>query len=93
MKINQTLLKTLSYAGMHMSIAIIVAYTLSGSWRVAFAIGLVEPCVQTVAYFFHERAWHKIEKRRSKKDDPHNEVINSTSPVSEALEDILTHKH
>ncbi len=88
--IKQTILKTLSYATMHMSIAILVAYILSGSWKVAFAIGLIEPCIQTVAFFFHERAWHRIEHKQ-KLEDHHDSVIDSTSPASGAIETLLHH--
>ncbi len=77
---------------MHMTIAVGVAYVLSGSWRVALAIGMVEPCVQVVAFFFHERAWHRIESRNKKKDY-HDGVIDSTSPVSVIVEKYLRHKH
>lgn len=90
--IKKTLLKTLSYATMHMTIAILVAYFLSGSWKIAFAIGLLEPCFQTIAYFFHERAWHRIEKRGHMKDY-HNSVIDSASPATKTVENILKHKH
>lgn len=77
---------------MHMSIALIVAYVLSGSWKVALAIGFIEPCVQTVAYFFHEKTWHNIEKNQKIKDI-HNEVIDSTNPISKILEKLLKHRH
>lgn len=92
MKISPTLLKTLSYALMHMTIAITLAYVISGSWQVALAIGLLEPFVQTIAFFFHEKAWHKREKKLHHKDH-HDSVINSTSPVTSVLEKILHHKH
>ncbi|WP_428482013.1 DUF2061 domain-containing protein [Pyruvatibacter mobilis] len=49
--------KTFTYSVMHMAVAIAVAFVLSGSWVVAFSIGLIEPLVQTVAYHLHERAW------------------------------------
>lgn len=88
---SYTFLKTLSYGLMHMVIAIIVAYTLSGSWQVALAIGLIEPVAQTFAFFFHERAWHKFEKRRSLSDH-HNSVIDSASPITRIIEKLL-HKH
>lgn len=90
--IRNAILKTISYAVMHMSIAILIAYILSGNWKVALAIGLLEPCVQTVAYFFHERTWHNIEKNQKTKD-AHNEVIDSTSPFSKTLEKFLKHRH
>lgn len=88
---NKTLLKTCSYALMHMVVAICVAYALSRDWRIALAIGLIEPCVQTVAYFFHEKAWHKF--GRDKKNDPHNSVINSVTPAQSTIEKILNHDH
>ena len=54
-----TCMKTGSYALMHFMVAITVAYLLTGSWRAALAIGIVEPLVQTVAFYFHDRAWSK----------------------------------
>lgn len=89
---KNTIYKTLSYAVMHMGIAILVAYLLTGSWAVALAIGLIEPCVQTVAFFFHERAWHNFEKRE-KKEDHHDSVIDSVSPLTRIIEKFLHHKH
>jgi uncharacterized membrane protein len=53
--------KTLSYGMMHMAVAIMVAYALSGSWKIALGIGIIEPLVQTFAYHFHEKFWKKIE--------------------------------
>ncbi|GGD59199.1 DUF2061 domain-containing protein [Erythrobacter arachoides] len=57
-----TCYKTGSYALMHFMVAITVAYLLTQSWRAALAIGLVEPLVQTVAFYFHDRAWSKHDK-------------------------------
>ena len=56
-------LKTLTYSLMHFTVAISVAFALSGSWKVALAIGTIEPLVQTVAYTLHERAWEKAGQR------------------------------
>ena len=50
-------LKTATYSLMHLSVAMTVAFLLTGSWHAALAIGLIEPMVQTVAYTLHERAW------------------------------------
>jgi uncharacterized membrane protein len=52
--------KTSTYATMHFVIAAIVAYAITGDWRAALAISLIEPAVQTVAYVFHERAWARF---------------------------------
>lgn len=86
--IAKTFLKTLSYGAMHMSIAILVAFLLSGNWRIAFAIGLIEPCVQTIAFFFHERAWHRFE-RKTHQTDHHDSVIDSVSPAVRAIEEMI----
>lgn len=51
--------KTLSFAAVHFTVAFAVAYLLTGSWIASSAVALVEPCVNTVAYHFHERAWSR----------------------------------
>lgn len=51
------LAKTTTYGTMHFFIAVAVAYAITGSWRLAFGIGLIEPLVQTLFYNLHERAW------------------------------------
>lgn len=56
-------LKTLTYATMHLTVAVAVAYALTRDWRVALAVGLVEPMVQTVAFNIHERLWSRAERR------------------------------
>lgn len=53
------LAKTFTYMVMHLVVAMGVAYALTGSWKAALAIGLIEPVVQTIAYTFHEKAWAK----------------------------------
>ena len=54
---QNSILKTLTYAIMHVSIAVTVAFVLTGNLGAALAIGMIEPLVQTVAYHFHEKAW------------------------------------
>ena len=51
--------KTLSYYIMHITVAMIVAYFVTGNLWMAITLSLVEPTVQAVAYFFHERIWDK----------------------------------
>jgi uncharacterized membrane protein len=52
--------KTVTYSITHVTVAITVAYALSGSIAVALSIGLIEPMVQTVTFYFHERGWKKF---------------------------------
>ena len=40
-------------------VAIAVAYALTQDWRAALAIGIVEPFVQTFAFYFHDKAWSR----------------------------------
>ncbi len=56
-------LKTGSYSLMHFAVAIAVTFAITQDWRAALAVGLIEPAVQTVAYFFHDRFWSRIEAR------------------------------
>ena len=56
---NRTLLKTCTYGIMHLTVAVLVAFALTRDWRVALAVGLVEPVVQTFAFAVHEKAWAK----------------------------------
>ena len=55
--------KTITFAIMHFSVAFMVAYLLTGSVVVGGAVALVEPAVNTVAFYFHDRIWKKIESR------------------------------
>ena len=57
------LLKTLTYGVMHLTVAIAVAYAITRDWRVALAIGIVEPVVQTGASAVHERVWSRLGRR------------------------------
>jgi uncharacterized membrane protein len=54
---TRDLIKTLTFAVLHFSVAFAVAYLLTGSAPVATALALIEPACNTVAFFFHERVW------------------------------------
>ena len=58
-KRNADLAKTLSYLVIHLAIGFTVAYLFTGSIAIAGGIALVEPCVNGVAFFFHEKVWNK----------------------------------
>jgi uncharacterized membrane protein len=57
-------LKIASYGLMHLVVAILVAFALTRDWRIALAVGVVEPIFQTLAYSVHDRVWHRVERRR-----------------------------
>ncbi len=52
--------KTASFATMHFTIAFTVAYLLTGSLVVGGALAIIEPALNTVAYYFHEKLWQRI---------------------------------
>jgi uncharacterized membrane protein len=54
---QRTLKKTGSYYLMHIVVAALVAYAVTGNLWAAITLSFLEPTVQAVAYFFHERAW------------------------------------
>ncbi len=51
--------KTLSYYIMHITVAMLVGYVITGNLWMAVTLSLVEPTVQAIAFFFHEKAWNK----------------------------------
>lgn len=69
-------LKIASYGVMHLVVAVLVAFAITRDWRVALAIGVVEPFFQTIAYSIHDRVWHRIERRR---------MLSSLEEASEAF--------
>ena len=54
---NRLILKTLSWATLHVVVAATVVYALTGDLAIAVGVGLIEPLVQTVVYAIHERVW------------------------------------
>jgi len=51
--------KTLTFAAIHFTIAFTVAYVLTGDILIGSLIAMVEPTVNSVAFYFHERIWYK----------------------------------
>ena len=57
------LIKTLTYLSLHLTIGFSVAYVMTGSVALAGGIAIVEPCINAVAFFFHEKAWQRAGAR------------------------------
>lgn len=58
-----TLKKTASYYVMHIAVAAAVAWLVTGDLLMALTLSLLEPTVQAVAFFFHEKAWDRAGRR------------------------------
>lgn len=54
---QRTLKKTLSYYIMHITVAMLVAYFVTGNIWMALTLSMLEPTVQAFAFFFHEKVW------------------------------------
>lgn len=55
--------KTASFGVMHLGTAFGVTYVLTGSAAVAGAVTFVEPAVNTVLHYFHDKYWDRVELR------------------------------
>lgn len=52
--------KTGTFAALHFGVGFGVTYALTGSVAIATGVALIEPAVNTVVFFFHERAWARM---------------------------------
>jgi len=52
--------KTASYYVLHISVAALVAYAVTGDLVAAITLSLLEPTVQAIVFFFHEKAWQRV---------------------------------
>ncbi len=60
---TRDLTKTATFAALHFTVGFTVTYLFTGSVAIATGVALVEPMVNTVVFFFHERAWKRAEGR------------------------------
>lgn len=87
-------LKIASYGVMHLIVAMLVAFAITRDWRMALAIGVVEPFFQTIAYSFHDRVWHRIERRRmGSRIEETAEAFTARLNVMDAEEQARTRAH
>ena len=49
--------KTLSFAIVHFSVAFTITYFMTGSILLGSAVALIEPAVNTLAFYIHEKIW------------------------------------
>lgn len=51
--------KTATYYLLHITVAALVAYAVTGDFLLSLTLSLLEPTVQAFAFFFHEKAWQR----------------------------------
>lgn len=59
------MIKTITFALMHFSIAFAVTYLITGDLLLGGLVAVIEPAVNTVGYFFHEKVWQRLEQRKT----------------------------
>jgi uncharacterized membrane protein len=64
------MLKTLSFAAVHFTVAFAIGYLLTGSVLVGGTLALVEPACNTIAYHFHEKVWARVGAKRQSGGQP-----------------------
>lgn len=55
--------KTASFGVLHLGTAFGVTYAMTGSVAIAGAVTFVEPLVNTVMHYFHDKYWDRVEAR------------------------------
>lgn len=55
--VDTPLIKTLTFAAVHFTVAFSVVYLLTGNWVTGGLVALIEPACNACAYYFHERLW------------------------------------
>lgn len=58
--------KTISFAMIHFTVAFTVTYLMTGSLLIGSALALIEPAINTVAFYLHEKAWDIIPAENTK---------------------------
>ncbi|WP_028763490.1 DUF2061 domain-containing protein [Shewanella colwelliana] len=58
--------KTFTFAILYFSVAFTVTYLLTGSIVIGGAIALIEPAINTVVFYFHEKIWKRFENKQLK---------------------------
>ena len=65
-KAYRSVVKTISWRTIGTLDTIIISYFITGNLKAAAAIGSIEVFTKMVLYYFHERAWNKINLGRVK---------------------------
>ena len=61
------MIKTITFAILHFSVAFGVTYLLTGSIGVSGAVAILEPLANTVVFYFHEKVWQRAERNKREK--------------------------
>lgn len=68
-KAYRSVVKTVSWRALGTLDTIVISYFITGNLAMAASIGSIEVVTKMVLYYFHERAWNKINLGRTKEPD------------------------
>lgn len=57
------MIKTMSFAALHFTVAFSVAYILTGDLLIGGVMAMIEPAINTIAYYFHEKLWSRRDEK------------------------------
>ncbi|MGX9417522.1 DUF2061 domain-containing protein [Vibrio sp. RC27] len=63
------MIKTITFAVIHFSIATAVAFVLTGDILIGSMIAMIEPSINTVAFYFHEKVWSRVPALKQRRAD------------------------
>ena len=79
-----TLMKTGSYYVIHVCVAALVAYAVTGNLIASLTLSLLEPTIQAFAFFFHEKTWQRALKRRAQRNADSDTDTDTDSALAAA---------
>ncbi len=56
----RSILKAITYRITGTTTTTLLVFLMTGEWRVALAVGAIEPFVKILIYYLHERLWQLI---------------------------------
>ncbi len=59
-KAYRSVIKTVSWRTLGTLDTVLISYIITGSFAMAASIGSIELVTKMILYYFHERAWNKI---------------------------------
>lgn len=65
-KAYRSVIKTISWRTLGTIDTMVISYIITGSLVMAASIGSIEVVTKMILYYYHERAWNKIDIGRNK---------------------------
>lgn len=63
----RSIVKTITYRIIGTLTTALLAYFVTGSFKIALSIAALEPVVKTIVYYLHERVWQLVPRRPVRK--------------------------